>query len=218
MASDYNPLDDLPVQIRRGIASPVPSHFSIVTGSPSPTLVHNQHHHFRIIPSFCRVLCSVISGKFRHSHFIISSVFPGCSDVFRPLCSIISGYCRHSYFIIIFIFSGLFRRFSVFYVPSFPEIPVIHMSSLFHHFRMVPSLSSIISGNLRHSYFIMSRVLPWFCVFYVPSFPDYSVVFQSFMFRTWYFIMSGLFRRFSVFNVHFRKFPSSTFQRYFIIS
>ena len=42
MASDYNPLDDLPVQIRRGIASPVPSHFSIVTGSPSPTLVHNQ--------------------------------------------------------------------------------------------------------------------------------------------------------------------------------
>ena len=42
MASDYNPLDDLPVQIRRSIASPVPSHFSIVTGSPSPKLVHDQ--------------------------------------------------------------------------------------------------------------------------------------------------------------------------------
>ena len=69
MASDYNPLDDLPVQIRRGIASPVPSHFSIVTGSPSPTLVHNQHHHFRIIPSFCRVF------MFRHFRKVPSFTF-----------------------------------------------------------------------------------------------------------------------------------------------
>ena len=32
----YDPLDDLPVQFRRHSASPTPSHFSIITNTPSP--------------------------------------------------------------------------------------------------------------------------------------------------------------------------------------
>ena len=44
MASDYNHLDDLPMQIMRNLSSPVPSHFSLVTATPSPNLVHNQEY------------------------------------------------------------------------------------------------------------------------------------------------------------------------------
>ena len=32
----YDPLDDLPMQFRRHPASPTPSHFSVVTNTPSP--------------------------------------------------------------------------------------------------------------------------------------------------------------------------------------
>ena len=42
MASDYNHLDDLPMQIKGNLLSPVSSHISLVTATPSPNLVHNR--------------------------------------------------------------------------------------------------------------------------------------------------------------------------------
>ena len=172
----------------------------------SVILISSIFHHFRTMPSFSRLFYSIISENFRHSYFIISgfpsfmfrfiiiSSFPSYSVVFRLSCSVISGNFCLSYFII----SGLFRRRPVLAVrsqfdPGLFSLEIVHSSFIIHH------------------YFIISRLFRWFSVFYVPSFPEISVIhtsyfyhfrnIPSFMFRTWYFIISGLCRCFSVFHV-----------------
>ena len=144
-------------------------------------------------------LCSVISGKFRHSHFIISSVFPGCSDVFP------SFMFHHFRILSSFLFHQLFSSFpdysvvfSVFYVPSFPEIPVIHMSSLFSSF---PYGSVVKFHHFRKfAPFIFHHVQSIYCLGFASFMFRHFRIIPSFFslscFRTWYFIMSGLFRRF----------------------
>ena len=95
------------------------------------------HHEFILSGIY---IPSLISFMFRHFR-----TFPSLVHHFRNF--------RHSHVI---IFSS-FPDCSVvdFYVPSLPAISVIHISSLFHHFRIIPSLSSVISGNFRHSYHII---------------------------------------------------------------
>ena len=44
----YDPLDDLPVQFRRHSASPTPSHFSIITNTPSPEANTRNQQGFRV--------------------------------------------------------------------------------------------------------------------------------------------------------------------------
>ena len=43
----YDPLDDLPMQFRRHPASPTPSHFSVVTNTPSPEPNSRNQHGLR---------------------------------------------------------------------------------------------------------------------------------------------------------------------------
>ena len=102
--------------------------------------------HFRFISGLFRHL---ISGNFRHSHFIISVSFPGYAVVLVPEISVIHISSLPFHFGI--IPSSYFRKFASF---------------IFHHCRFISGLfRRLISGNFRHSYFIISV-----------SFPDYSVV------------------------------------------
>ena len=123
-----------------------------------------------------------------------------------------------------FIISGLLRRFSVVYVPSFAEISVIHMSSLAHHFRIIPffmfrHFRKFPSFIFHHS-FIISGSFPQFSIFYVPSFPEISVIYISslvhhFRIIPWslHFFMFRHSREISVIHIsslvhHFRIIPS----------
>ena len=81
----------------------------------------------RMSEVFCFV-CSLTSGYFRHSYFIISASFPDYSVVLFPEIP----KFRPSYFII----SASFPDYSV---VLFPEVSVIHISSSPFHFRIIPS-------------------------------------------------------------------------------
>ena len=169
-------------------------------------------HHFRVIPSFSRLSCSVISGNFCLSYFIISGLFHR-----RPVLAVRSQFdpglfsleIVHSSFIIhhYFIISRLFRWFSVFYVPSFPEISVIH-TSFFYHFRNIPSFM------FRTWYFIISGLCRCFSVFHVPLFPEIVVIHISSLFHYLQIIASCF--RLSC-SVSSRKFPSFIFHHFRII-
>ena len=126
--------------------SSFPFQFRIIPSSYFRKFPSFIFHHFRFISGLFR---RHISGSFRPSYFIISASFPDYSVVIFPEISAvhISSFPLHFRIIA----SSYFRKF-----PSF----------IFHHFRFISGLlRRLISGNFRHSYFIISA-----------SFPDYSVV------------------------------------------
>ena len=127
---------------------------------------------FRKFPSFIFHHFRFISGLFRRSYFIISGLF--CiSEIFRLVSISLPSPSLSDVRSLLFCMFPYFRK-----SPSF----------IFHHVRFLSGLfRRVISGNFRHSYFIISV-----------SFPDYSSsCFQKFpSFISHHFpVISGLFRR-----------------------
>ena len=110
---------------------------------------------------------------------------------------------------------------SVFSAFSFPAFP----SFMFHHFRFISGLfRRLISGNFRHSYFIISISFPDDSVV---LFPEISVIHISSFPLRFRIIPSSYFRNFPSFIFHHVRFISGLFRRlisgnfrhpYFIIS
>ena len=150
--------------------SSFPFQFRIIPSSYFRKFPSFIFDHFRFISGLFR---RHISANFRPSYLIISASFPDYSVVIFPEISVlhISSFPLH------------FRTIPSSYFRKFP-------SFIFHHFRLISGLlRRLISGNFRHSYFIISA-----------SFPDYSVV---------------LFPEVSVLHIsscpfHFRIIPSSS--------
>ena len=126
--------------------SSLPFYFRMIPASYFGTFPYCKFRHFCFISGLFHRL---MSGNFRHSYFIISVSFPDYSVVLFPEISVIHISSFPFHFRI--IPSSYFRKF-----PSF----------IFHHFRFISRrCRRLISGNFRHSYFIISV-----------SFPDYSVL------------------------------------------
>ena len=163
-----------------------------------PFFIFHHVYHFRNIAVLSRLLCSVISGIFRHSYINIISSFRNI-PWFLP--------------------SFLLRHLRT----SRPEYTVVFLSFMFRRFRKCRSffrlISSVISAIFCHSYSINTssfpdysvffpsfmlrhfREFPFFIFHHVYHFRNIAVFYRFFCsvisgnFCLSYFIISGLFRR-----------------------
>ena len=160
-----------------------------------PFFIFHHVYHFRNIAVLSRLLCSVISGIFRHSYINIISSF---RNIPWLLPSFLLRHLRTSRpeYTVVFLS----------YVPSVPEMSVVFPSYIFRHFRNFLSF-------IFHQYFIISGLLRLFSVFHAPSFPGISVfhISSCLSFPEY----SGVLPFFLF--CHFRKFLSFIFHHFRII-